>query len=92
VFYFIFFFILLLCDPVFLTVGHDGFFTNIAPLFDRKNYALWGISMRTYVMALGFDIWKSIPISSISPTNPPIDTTRKKASEKDAKAMNTILC
>jgi hypothetical protein len=48
--------------------------------------------MRTYLMALGFDFWKSIVTGYIAPTNPPTDVIGKKPSEKNAKAMNAILC
>jgi glycine cleavage system protein P-like pyridoxal-binding family len=34
----------------------EGLPTNRAPLFDGTNYATWSIRMRTYLMALGFDI------------------------------------
>jgi hypothetical protein len=43
-------------------------------------------------MALGFDIWKSFMIGYTTPTTPPTNMTGKKASENDAKSMNTILC
>jgi hypothetical protein len=43
-------------------------------------------------MALGFDIYKLVVTSYTAPKNPPTNTTGKKASENDAKAMNVILC
>lgn len=43
-------------------------------------------------MAFGFDIWKSIVTSYTTLTTQPIDVSRKKLSENNAKAMNTILC
>jgi hypothetical protein len=48
--------------------------------------------MRTYIMSLGFDIWKLVMIGYTTPTNPPTNTIKKKASENDAKSMNAILC
>jgi hypothetical protein len=43
-------------------------------------------------MALGFDIWQSIMTGYTTPTTPPTYTTEKKASEDDAKSMNSIFC
>jgi hypothetical protein len=70
----------------------EGFSTNKALLFDRTNYAFWSIRMPTYLMALGFDSWKSIVTSYTTPQSPPTDMTGKKRSENNAKAMNAILC
>jgi hypothetical protein len=72
--------------------SQEGFFTNMAPLFDGTNYTFWSIRMRTYIMALGFDIWQLFMTSYIAPKNTPIDVVGKKASENDAKSMNAILC
>jgi hypothetical protein len=36
---------------------HEGTSTNKAPLFNGTNFALWKIKMRTYIMALGVDLW-----------------------------------
>ena len=47
--------------------------------------------MQTYLMALGFDIWKSFVTSYIAPTTPPTYAARKKLSENNEKAMNVIL-
>jgi hypothetical protein len=60
-------------------------------LFDETNYAFWSISIRTHLMALGFDIFQSIMISYTAPTTPPIDTVEKKTTENDVKAVNFIL-
>jgi hypothetical protein len=48
--------------------------------------------MHTYLVALGFDIWKSIMTGYIAPKNPPTYNVRKNASEHNAKSMNVILC
>jgi hypothetical protein len=72
--------------------SQERFSTNKAPLFDETNYALWRIRMRTYLMALGFDVWKSVVNGYTTPTNPPIDVARKKPSENNAKSMDAILC
>ncbi|KAH9308310.1 hypothetical protein KI387_036221, partial [Taxus chinensis] len=70
----------------------EGFSSNKAPLFDGTNYAFWSVRMRTYLMALGFDIWQSVAVGYIIPSTPPIDQASKKAFENNAKAMNAILC
>jgi hypothetical protein len=48
--------------------------------------------MQTYLMALGFDIWKSVVTGYTTPTTPPTDVVGKKPSENNAKSMNAILC
>jgi hypothetical protein len=74
-------------------VGQEGFSTNRdLLLFDRTNYAFWSIRMQTYLMALGFDIWKSIMIGYIAPTTPPTNAIGKNPSENNVKSMNSILC
>jgi hypothetical protein len=70
----------------------EGFSTKKNPLFDGTKYSFRSIRMETYIMALCFDIWKSIIVGYTSPKTPPTDTTEKKASENDAKAMNVIFC
>ena len=70
----------------------EGFSPNRAPLFDGTNYAFWSIRIRTYLMEVGFDIWKFLVIGYIVPTTPPIDTNGKKLSECNVKCMNSILC
>jgi hypothetical protein len=70
----------------------EGFSTNRAPLFDGSNYAFWSIRMRTYLMALGFDIWSAVKNGYTTPTTPPVDAAGKRLSDNNAKAMNAILC
>ncbi|KAH9293136.1 hypothetical protein KI387_041660 [Taxus chinensis] len=70
----------------------EGFSSNKAPLFDGTNYAFWSIRMKTYLMALGFDIWQSVTVGYTIPSVPPTDQAGKKAFENNAKAMNAILC
>jgi len=48
--------------------------------------------MQTYLMALGFDIWKSFATGYTSPKTPPTYVVGKNPSEHNAKAMNAILC
>jgi hypothetical protein len=37
--------------------SHEGTSTSKPPLFDGTNFAFWKIRMRTYLMALGVDVW-----------------------------------
>jgi hypothetical protein len=37
--------------------SHEGTSTNKAPLFNGTNFAFWKVRMRTYIMALGADVW-----------------------------------
>jgi hypothetical protein len=69
----------------------EGFSTNRAPLFDGSNYALWSIRMKHYLMALGFDIWSAVKNGYTTPTTPPIDTTGKRLSDNNSKAIGAIL-
>jgi hypothetical protein len=36
---------------------HEGNSTNKAPLFNGTNFAFWKVRMRTYITALGADVW-----------------------------------
>jgi hypothetical protein len=64
---------------------HERFSTNRYPLFDGSNYAFWSIRMRTYLMALMFDIWSAFKNGYIAPTTPPADTAGKRLNENNAK-------
>ena len=48
--------------------------------------------MKTYLMDLGFDIWKSFVTIYTTIKNPPTCATRKKPNENNSKDMNSILC
>jgi hypothetical protein len=37
--------------------SHEGTSASKPPLFDGTNFAFWKIRMRTYLMALGADVW-----------------------------------
>jgi hypothetical protein len=36
---------------------HEGNSTNKAPMFNGTNFAFWKVRMRTYIIALGADVW-----------------------------------
>jgi len=37
--------------------SHEGTSVTRPPLFDGTNFAFWKVRMRTYLMALGADVW-----------------------------------
>jgi hypothetical protein len=37
--------------------SHEGTSTNKSPLFNGTNFTFWKVRMRTYIMALGVDVW-----------------------------------
>jgi hypothetical protein len=69
---------------------HGGNSTNKAPMFNGTNFGFWKVRMRTYIMALGADVWdvvetgyvKSIVFAS---------KDDKLEFSFNAKAMNAIL-
>jgi len=71
--------------------SQEGFFKNKGALFDETNYAFQGVRMRTYLMAIGFYIWKSVVNGYTTTTTPPTDVARKKTSGHNAKSMIAIL-
>jgi len=70
----------------------EGFYTKKSPLFYISNYVLWSIRMKTYLIALGIDIWSAFKNGYTIPTTPPIDTTRKRLNDNNSKGKNAILC
>jgi hypothetical protein len=52
----------------------EGMSSNKAPLFNGGGYALWKIRVKRFLLALGFDVWKSVVDGYTAPTNPPTDT------------------
>jgi hypothetical protein len=37
--------------------SHEGTSASKPPLFDRTHFVFWKVRMRTYLMALGVDVW-----------------------------------
>jgi hypothetical protein len=69
---------------------HEGNSTNKAPLFNGTNFTFWKVRMRTYIMALGVDVWDVVDIGYVK------DVGLANKDEKlefsfNAKAMNVIL-
>jgi hypothetical protein len=70
--------------------SHEGTSVTRPPLFDGTNFAFWKVRMRTYLMALGADVWDVVETGYIKPV--------VLASKDDkleftfnAKGMNAIL-
>lgn len=68
-----------------------GVFSNNPPLFNGTNFVFWKVRMRSYLQALGDDVWVVVESGYQYPTSIPIDGTRKKEYENNAKAVNAIL-
>jgi hypothetical protein len=70
--------------------SHEGTSTSMPPLFDGTNFAFWKIRMRTYLMALGADVWDVVEIGY---TNPVVLASKddKLDFSFNAKGMNAIL-
>jgi len=70
--------------------SHEGTSTNKAPLFNGTNFVFWKVRMRTYIMALGADVWDVVDIGYVKPV---VLTNKDDKLELsfNAKAMNDIL-
>jgi hypothetical protein len=70
--------------------SHEGTSVTRPPLFDGTNFAFWKVRMRSYLMALGDDVWDVIETGSIKP-----DVLASKDDKLEfsfnAKGMNSIL-
>jgi hypothetical protein len=70
--------------------SHEGTSTNKPPLFYGTNFAFWKVRMRTYIMALGVDVWDVVETGYIKISL--IATKYDKLEFSfNAKAMNAIL-
>jgi hypothetical protein len=70
--------------------SHEGTSTNKPPLFDGTNFSFWKVRMRTYIMALGVDVWDVVETGY---TKPVVLASKDDKLEFsfNAKAMNVIL-
>jgi hypothetical protein len=70
--------------------SHGGNSTNKAPVFNGTNFGFWKVRMRTYIMALGVDVWDMVETSYV---NPVVLASKDGKIEFNfnAKAMNVIL-
>jgi hypothetical protein len=62
-----------------------------APLFNGGVYALWKIRIKNSLLALGFDIWKSIVDRYTAPTTPLKDDAGNKICNNNSREINAIL-
>jgi hypothetical protein len=70
--------------------SHEGTSTNKVPLFNGTNFALWKVRMRTYIMALGADVWDVVKTGYVKPFV--LDNKDDKIEFNfNAKAMNAIM-
>jgi hypothetical protein len=70
--------------------SHEGTSTNKPPLFDGTNFSFWKVRMRTYIMALGVDVWDVVETGY---TKPVVLASKDDKLEFsfNAKEMNAIL-
>jgi hypothetical protein len=69
--------------------SHEGTSTNKAPLFNGTNFSFWTVRMRTYIMALGADVWDVVETSYVKPVVL-ANKDDKIEFSFNAKAMNAI--
>jgi hypothetical protein len=70
--------------------SHEGTSTNKAPLFNGTNFSFWKVRMRTYIMALGADVWDVVETGYVKPVVL-ANKDDKLEFSFNAKAMNAIL-
>jgi hypothetical protein len=70
--------------------SHEGTSTNKPPLFDGKKNYFWKVRMRTYIIALGVDVWDVVETRY---TKPVVIASKDDKLEFifNAKEMNAIL-
>jgi hypothetical protein len=70
--------------------SHEGTSANNPPLFDGTIFAFWKVRMRTYLMALGVDVWDVVETGYIKPIV--LDSKDDKLEFSfNSKGMNAIL-
>jgi hypothetical protein len=70
--------------------SHEGNSTNKAPLFNGTNFSFWKVRMRTYIMALGANVWDVVDTSYVKLVILANKDDKLEFSFND-KAMNVIL-
>jgi hypothetical protein len=70
--------------------SHGGNSTNKAPLFNGTNFAFWNVRMRTYIIALGTDVWDVVDTGYVKPVVL-ANKDDKLEFSSNAKAMNALL-
>jgi hypothetical protein len=69
---------------------HETTSTNKAPMFNGTNFAFWKVRMRTYIMALGADVWDVVETGYVKLVVL-ANKDDKLEFSFNAKAMNAIL-
>jgi hypothetical protein len=69
---------------------HKGTSANKPPLFDGTNFSFWKVRMRTYLMALGVDVWDVVETGYITPVVIASNDDKLEFSFND-NGMNVIL-
>jgi hypothetical protein len=70
--------------------SHEGTSVTRPPLFDGTNFSFWKVRMRTYLMALGADVWDVVETGYIKPVVLASKDDKLEFSF-NAKGMNAIL-
>jgi hypothetical protein len=69
----------------------EGMSSNKTLLFKGNDYAFWSIRMKSYLMALGCDVWLFVVNGYIAPTDAPSDVYTKKICDDNSRVVNAIL-
>jgi hypothetical protein len=69
---------------------HEVNSTNKAPLFNGTNFSFWKVRIRTYIMALGADVWDVLDTGYVKPVVL-ANKDDKLEFSFNTKAMNSIL-
>ena len=56
-----------------------------------RNYAYWSDRVKTYLTALGVDIWYLVANGYVIPNNAPTDPNEKKFMSCNSKSIHVIL-
>jgi hypothetical protein len=70
--------------------SHEGTSASKPPLFDGTSFSFWKVRMRTYLMALGADVWDVVETGYIKPVVLASKDDKLEFSF-NAKGMNAIL-
>jgi hypothetical protein len=70
--------------------SHEGTSVTRHPLFDGTNFSFWKVRMRSYLMALGADVWDVVETGYIKPIVIASKDDKLEFSF-NAKGMNAIL-
>jgi hypothetical protein len=69
----------------------EGMSSNKAPLFNGGGYSLWKIRMKSFMLDLGFNIWKHVVDGYTTPTNPPKNIAGNKICIDNSRTINETL-